>query len=117
MSGLLAAACVAFAQPRAALSLDDCVRLAMNAPSTVVAARQQLLISKYGVRPRARDCYLNSLFSNAFTYNSPFRNGYLATGPQSFIALNSIRVPDVRRCQPDAGYIRARPRRVGASSC
>jgi outer membrane protein len=86
---LAAGACAA--QTPAALTLDDCVRLAVRAPSSVVAARQQLLIARYGIAAARAGLLPHFAIANAFTYNSPLRNGPTSNGPQSFLALNGIR--------------------------
>jgi outer membrane protein TolC len=68
--------------------LENCVKRAIDAPSVVVSARQQILIAKYGITA-ARAGFLPQLaIANAFTYNSPFPNGQ---GIQSFVALNGLR--------------------------
>lgn len=67
------------------LTLDDCVRLAENAPSAMTQAQEQALIAHYGVA-QARTNYLPGLsVGNAFTYNHPAPNGSL------FVSLNGLR--------------------------
>ncbi len=79
----------ALSQPASSqLTLQDCVRLAQSAPSSVRLARQQTEIGRYGIT-RARANFL-PLFSigSSYTYNSPFledRSNF------SFVALNGIR--------------------------
>jgi outer membrane protein len=90
-----------WAQPATSLTLEDCVRLALSAPSSVTAAKQQLLAAKYGVTAARAGFLPQILIANAYTYNSPVRNGApnngaltlgtLSTGQQSFVALNGIR--------------------------
>lgn len=85
-----------------------------------MAARQQLLISKYGVTTARAGLLPQLAISNAFTYNSPFRNGYMATGPQSFIALNAIREYQtfgvVSQTLDTSGRVRAELARARADS-
>jgi outer membrane protein len=70
------------------LSLEDCIRLAQDAQSSISIARQESEIAGYGV-DRARTAFLpQAQLNNAFAYNSPhLRN----PGEFSFIALNGIR--------------------------
>jgi outer membrane protein len=70
------------------LSLDDCVRLALTAPSTVTLARQQNDIAGYGVTQARANFLPQFQINNLFAYNSPSR-----VNPEtfSFVALNSIR--------------------------
>ena len=79
---------VSCAAQSAPLTLEDCIRLALNAPSSVASARQQVLIAKYGITA-ARAGFLPQLaVANAYAYNSPLRDG---SGLGSFVALNGIR--------------------------
>lgn len=83
---VLVTCCAAQTAP---LKLENCVELAMNAPSSVASARQQILIAKYGMTA-ARAGFLPQLaLANTYTYNSPLRNGAPGTA-QSFVALNGI---------------------------
>jgi outer membrane protein TolC len=70
------------------LTLDDCIRLALAAPSTLTAAQQELDIAQYGLRQARAGFLPQSQLGNGFTYNSP-----LAGSPDqfSFVALNGIR--------------------------
>lgn len=78
----------ATAQPVSSLSLDDCIRLAQNAPSAVRLARQQAEIARAAVT-QARAGFLPQVrFSNTFTYNSPQLDN---PGSPSFISLNGAR--------------------------
>ena len=87
ITSLIFVACCA-AQPTP-LTLENCVQLAINAPSSVASARQQVLIAKYGITA-ARAGFLPQLaLANTYTYNSPLRNGAPGTA-QSFVALNGI---------------------------
>ena len=70
------------------LSLDDCVRLALAAPSSVSMARQRGEIARYGQR-QARASFLpRAQINNLFTYNSP---SLADPSLFSFVALNGIR--------------------------
>ncbi len=85
----LATAVLAFAQPSTApLSLDDCLRLASSAPSSVTVARQQTEIARYGLTQARAGFLPQTQLHNLYTYNSPLlddRNTF------SFVALNGIR--------------------------
>ena len=75
------------AQTESLLTLEICVQRAMDAPSSVVSARQQILIAKYGITA-ARAGFLPQLaIANAYTFNSPYSDN---RGIQSFVALNGI---------------------------
>jgi outer membrane protein TolC len=79
----------ALAQSKVApLSLDDCVRLALSAPSSVTLARQQSEIARYGLTQARAGFLPQAQVHNLFTYNSP-----LLYDPQafSFVALNGVR--------------------------
>src|SRR5437899_1148912 len=69
------------------LTLEDCVRLAESAPSSVVAARLQLEIARYGITQARAGIFPQATLSNAFTYNSRGSGN----DPFSFIALNAVR--------------------------
>ena len=75
-----------------ALTLEDCVRLALKAPSAVTIAQQERRISEYGISA-ARASFLPQIqLNNGFNYNS----SPLAGNPDiikggSFVALNGIR--------------------------
>lgn len=79
---------VASAHGQAALlTIDDCVRLAREAPSTVTAARRALDISELR-RRQARAAFLpQSRLDAGYIYNSPSASDRSA---QSFIALDAI---------------------------
>jgi outer membrane protein len=71
--GLLATSAICLSEPQAshALTLQDCIRLAESAPSTVSIARQEREIAEREVA-KARAGYLpQSHLANGFTYNSP----------------------------------------------
>jgi outer membrane protein TolC len=82
------------------LTLDDCVRLALKAPSAVTLARQERRIADYGANA-ARSSFLPQIqLGNAFNYNSPPRTSSSlggisgesnATSVGSFVALNGVR--------------------------
>lgn len=84
----------------APLTLEDCVRLALKAPSVVTVARQERRIADYGVTA-ARSSFLPQLqLGNGFTYNSPPQSSSSAGGISveqgtanvgSFVALNGVR--------------------------
>jgi outer membrane protein TolC len=74
--------------PSQPLTLDDCVRLAQTAQSSVTIARQQAEIARYGITAARAGFLPQAAVNTAFTYNSPLaRNG----GEFSFVALNGIR--------------------------
>jgi len=69
------------------LTLQDCIRLAQAAQSSVTVARQEAEIAHHGVS-RAKASFLPQVHvNNGFTYNSPLVRG----GDFSFVALNGIR--------------------------
>jgi outer membrane protein len=82
------------------LTVEDCVRLALKAPSAVTIARQERRIADYGLSA-ARSSFLPQIqLGNAFNYNSPPRtasspggisveSGTASVG--SFVALNGVR--------------------------
>jgi len=72
--------------PAGPLSLEDCVRLAQAAPSTVMIARKQAEIAHLGITQARAEFFPSASLSNAFTYNSPLNHDNF-----SFIALNGIR--------------------------
>jgi outer membrane protein len=79
-----------------ALTLDECVRRALEAPSAVTIAQQERRIADLGANA-ARSSFLPQLqFNNGFTYNSPARTPSLDSfttaggGAGSFVALNGV---------------------------
>ncbi len=82
------AALQAAAQTPAALTLDDCIRLALQAPSSVTIARQDAEIARAGVRAARAGFLPRSEIANGFTYNSP---SLTRADEFSFIALNGTR--------------------------
>jgi outer membrane protein TolC len=70
------------------LTLDDCVRLALVAPSSVRLARQRSEIARYGKNQAVASFLPRAQVNNLFIYNSPS-----LTNPDlfSFVALNGIR--------------------------
>lgn len=77
-----------FAQSRAGvLTLQQCIELARNAPSSVKRAHQELEAARFG-ESSARASFLPQLsLSNGFTYNSPLLYN---SGAFSFVALNGV---------------------------
>ncbi len=82
------------------LTLDDCVRLALKAPSLITVAQQERRIADRGVSA-ARSSFLpQAQLNNGFTYNSPPRTASSPAGVSiepgstsvgSFVALNGVR--------------------------
>jgi len=72
--------------PAGPLSLEDCVRLAQAAPSSVVIARQQTEIARLGITQARAEFFPSASLSGAYTYNSPIGHDNF-----SFVALNGIR--------------------------
>ena len=70
------------------LTLDDCIRLAQSAQSTVSLARQQTEIARYGITQARANFLPQGSIGNVYTYNSPLLNDRQTF---SFIALNGIR--------------------------
>jgi outer membrane protein TolC len=84
VTAIAPALCQTQSQP---LSLEDCIRLARAAQSSITVARQETEISRYEVS-RARSAFLpRSAANNIWTYNSPLPG----TDQFSFVALNGIR--------------------------
>lgn len=74
---------------RDGLTLDDCVRLALAAPSEVTLARHQSAIASLGLT-QARSAFLPQFqIGNGYTYNSPPNS--TSGSAQSYVALNGIR--------------------------
>lgn len=101
--GVLTSVCVLFAAgslysqttpSSTTLTLDDCIRLALKAPSQLALARRDLQIAGYGI-VQARSAFLPQLQINSgYTYNSPLANAYdpvTNTTAGTFIALNGNR--------------------------
>src|SRR5882724_8501891 len=76
--------------PSRPLSLEDCVRLAQAAPSSVVIARQQAEIAHYGITQARAEFFPSASLSSAYTYNSPVNNSN-SRDSFSFVSLNGIR--------------------------
>jgi outer membrane protein TolC len=70
--------------PSGPLSLDDCIQKALNAPSAVAAARQNLNATRYGVNAATSAFLPKTTVENSFTYNSPH-----AGLSQAFLSLNA----------------------------
>ena len=82
---VMAAAISAAGQtPSATLTLSDCIKLALSAPSSVTAARQQSEIASYAVAQARAGFLPQTSLSNNFTYNSPNKGDF------SFVALNGV---------------------------
>jgi hypothetical protein len=82
-----------------ALTVEDCINLAVRAPSTVTLAHQDVEIARYGVAA-AHSAFLPQFqWGNAFMYNSPPVPGaplisssdLAGQSSGSFVALNSVR--------------------------
>jgi outer membrane protein len=84
---ILLSTLVALAQtpPANPLTLNDCIQLAINAPSSVTTARQQALIARYGVTAARAGFFPAITFQNTYAYNST------RAGNQTFIAMNGPR--------------------------
>jgi outer membrane protein TolC len=76
------------APPSGPLSLEDCVRLAQAAPSSVAVARYQAEIARFGIKQARAEFFPTASLSGAYTYNSPLHDG---RDNFSFVALNGIR--------------------------
>lgn len=79
---VLAAPCV-FAQ--GPLTLDQCIQLAQNAPSSASVARQQTIIARYGITAARAGLYPLLTLQNGYGYNTPGIDGF------KFVALNAAR--------------------------
>ena len=70
------------------LTLEDCVRLALTAPSSVTVARQETDIARAGVGVARAGFLPQARIDRSFAYNSPL----LGSPDQfSFVALNGVR--------------------------
>jgi len=79
----------AAAQTRAAaLTLEECVRKAQAAPSSLQIARAQSQIAGLGIKEAQAAMLPTAAFDSGFTYNSPLKG---ASPLQSFTALNGVR--------------------------
>ena len=89
LAGLVVAPANSLAQAQQkVLTLDDCIRLALDAPSTVQAVDRDQAIARER-QTAARSEMLPQFGLNAgYVYNSPLRTG---PNPFSFVALNGIR--------------------------
>ena len=77
------------AQPASGqLTLEDCVRLAQAAPSSVRLARQQTEIARYGMTQARANFLPQFSVGNSYTYNSPL---LYDRSTFSFLPLNGIR--------------------------
>lgn len=82
------------------LTVDDCIRLALKAPSAVTVAQQERRIAERGLSAARSSFGPQIQYGNAFTYNSPPRTASSSGGISveqgttnvgSFVALNGIR--------------------------
>ena len=88
LSFIVVVAC-AFGQTGSpALTLEDCIRLALAAPSAATSARIQTEIARYGVTQARANFLPQFLVGGAYAYNSPLSG---TKDEISFIALNGIR--------------------------
>jgi len=70
----------------ASLTLDECIKRATEAPSNVVAARQSLEATRYGVKGAVSAFLPKTVVNNGFTLNSAFNKAPIPGTP--FIGLN-----------------------------
>lgn len=70
------------------LTLDDCIRLALEAPSAVRAAALEELIAAERQTAARAELLPQLGLTSGYTYNSPVTNG---PNPFSFVALNGVR--------------------------
>jgi outer membrane protein TolC len=78
-----------FAQPPSQpLTLDDCVRLAEAAQSSITVAKQQAEIARYGLTVARAGFLPQAAVNTAFNYNSPLPHN---REEFSFVAANGIR--------------------------
>jgi len=79
----------ALAQPPSKpLTLDDCVRLADAAQSSVTIAKQQAEIARYGITAARAGFLPQAAVNTAFNYNSPLPRN---RGEFSFVSANGVR--------------------------
>jgi outer membrane protein TolC len=80
--------CAAAAQASQPLTLEECIRRAQAAQSSVSLAEQETEVARSGLN-RARAAFLPQFFwNNTFTYNSPLASN---RSEFSFVALNGVR--------------------------
>ena len=84
VSILFLAASLGFAQSPP-LTLDQCIQLAQNAPSSVALARQQTVIARYGVTVARSGLFPLLSLQNGYLYNTPGPDGF------RFVSLNAPR--------------------------
>ncbi len=80
---VLLVAKVVYAQ--APLTLEQCIQLAQNAPSSVAVARQQTVIARYGITAARSGLYPAITLQNGYTYTSPHGDTF------RFVSLNAPR--------------------------
>lgn len=88
---LLAAIAGAAPQASEPLSLEDCIRLAIESPSPVQLADDQTEIAARALDSARAGLYPQSHAAGGFVYNSPLR-GSSGSDVQSFVSLDGIRV-------------------------
>jgi outer membrane protein TolC len=71
MMAMVHAAAQSQTPPSGPLSLEDCVRLAQAAPSSVAVARYQAEIARFGIKQARAEFFPTASLSGAYTYNSP----------------------------------------------
>ncbi|MCB9383524.1 MAG: TolC family protein [Bryobacterales bacterium] len=79
---------VALAQQTSPLTLEDCVRLALEAPSQVQTAELEESIASERQTAARAELLPQFGVSSGYVYNSPVANG---PNPFSFVALNGVR--------------------------
>jgi outer membrane protein len=70
---------------QAPLTLEQCIQLAQNAPSSVAFARQQTVIARYGITAARAGFYPAITLQNGYTYTSPHGETF------RFVSLNAPR--------------------------
>jgi outer membrane protein len=75
----------AAAWAQAPLTLEQCIQLAQNAPSTIAIARQQTVIAQYGLTAAKAGLYPAITLQNGYTYTSPYGDSF------RFVSLNAPR--------------------------
>lgn len=106
---------VAAQGPPGPLTLEECLRKAEAAPSSVQLARQQSDIAALSVKESRAALLPSAQFDSGFTYNSPLRG---ASPLQSFTALNGVReylfLLSARQPVDLSGRLRAQRKRAQA---
>jgi len=84
---LVAGSCLAQTGPL--LTLEDCIKLATSAPSSIATARQQVVIARYGIAAARANFYPIISLQTGYLYNTPSTATEGFT--QRFITLNAPR--------------------------